>query len=309
MIVAEPDKNTGPERPLWLRDIHRYAHTIVAPYIEKDGNKDSWGYFLDGAFVTEAGEYIGDNTEVKALAAVWYRANQFHKILGELRRQAEKACNIIAALEGVKRHDVVLDDATWDIVNNMQLGSREQSALQSAIRDLRHIVLHHSKLNADQMRNVFRPKYKDKINGRLDRLIAQQEAMIASFVEIEKELGLPQTAYEVRQYALSQLLINVEEALEAVTPMRRETKDVELPEGFRQRIVDNEGTFFRARAQLKKWRDNPSQKFGGKMKEMALLLLKTSNNTAMLKDDSYHALSKRGARFFNRCGRVPNPYS
>ncbi len=64
--------------------------------------------------------------------------------------------------------------------------------------------------------------------------------MVASFVENEKELGLAQTPYEVRRYALSQLPTNVEEALEAVTQMRRETKDAVLPEGFRQRIREQQ---------------------------------------------------------------------
>ncbi len=112
-IVIEPNDSIGPERPQRLRDIHPFPHTIVAPHIDRDGNKDSWGYFLDTKFVNAAGEYNGDNAEVIAVATVWLGANNFHRILLETRQQAEKTCNIIAALEGVKRHDGVLDDATW----------------------------------------------------------------------------------------------------------------------------------------------------------------------------------------------------
>lgn len=308
MCTNAPAEQTNTNQFRWRRDLHRYEHTIAFEVDEAGGNYDSYGHFLDRTFITEAGEYIGDKADVQVAAAVWHAANDFHKFFGAFRRQAEQTCNVIAALDGVKRHDVVLDEETWAIVDNMQSGSVEQNALDFAITDLRRNVLERLKWNADRLRDVFRPALKDKVEGRLERLIAEQKAMLHSFEEIMTDLGLPQSAYQVRQYVLSQMIVYVEKALEIITPLRRELKDAAVPDGWLKRIVDNEAIFFRARAQLKKWRDNPSQKFGGKMKEMAILLVKTNNDMAELKDPSYHAISKLGARFFTRCGRARNPY-
>ncbi len=308
MSNSAPHDESAAVANRWLRDIHRYEHTIVVDESISEGNKDSWCHFLDRAFITEAGEYIGDKPEVRAIAKIWYGANQFHQITSDLKYQAEQTCNVIAALEGVRRHDVVLDDETWEIVANMQSGSREAKVLISTMREI-EAVLERMKHNASRVRGVFRPAHKDKIEGRLNRAIAEQEAMLSSFRGIIGELSLPQTAYEVRQYILSQLILQVDLALEILTPLRRELKDTASPEDFRKRIFDNEATFFRARSQLKKWRDNPSQKFGAKVKEMCLLLLKTNKDTVLLKDDSFHAISKLGARFYTRCGRATKPKS
>ncbi len=132
--------------------------------------------------------------------------------------------------------------------------------------------------------------------------------MISSFREARKAFELPQTPYQLRQVVLSELLIQVELALEQIAPMRRGVKDAPIPEELRKRIIDNEAAFYRARSQIKKWRDNPSQRFGGKMKEMAILLHKSCGEMWLLKDQSFHAGLKLGLRFFSRAGFVRNQY-
>ncbi len=287
----------------WLRDINRFEHTVAFSKTAASQPHDSLGLLLDRKFTTVGGDFIGDQPEVKAIVAVWYGANQFYGFLDEMKLQAEQTCNVIAALAGVARHDAVLDEETWTIVNNMQTGSFEATQLLSSIRALESVLIQNKRIAAG-LGGVYRPAHKAKVEGRLNRFIAENEAMLQSFRGMLGDFALPQTAYQARQYVLSELILKVERALEYIAPMRRELQDAPLPEGFWQRIIDNEGAFYRARAQLKKWRDNPSQKFGSKMKEMAILLQNTCLDMARMKDDSYHACSKLGLRFFNRCGYV-----
>ncbi len=293
----------------WLRDIHRFEHTVALDRQDiVPGNKDSWGKFLDRNFVTESGESIGDKPEVKAMEAVWTAANKFHGVVSCLHTQGEQTCNVIAALNDVVRHDMVLDDELWQIVNNMQGGTKEADALNFTLRELETIG-ERLKATSKRIRGVFRSTHRATIEERLDRFIKQQEDMIASFKGCLDDFAMPQTAYQVRQYVLSQLVLQLDAVLEVVTPLRRKINDLPLPEELRQRIHANEATYLRARSQIKKWRDNPSQRLGAKVKETFMLLVKAGEDMACMKDESYHAISKLGAIFYCRTGICKNPYN
>lgn len=308
MSTDAKQQQTQHEPLWWLRDIHRFEHTITVDRGAQPGNQDSWGMFLDGKFVTEAGEFIGDKPEVKALSNVWYAANKFHGIESSIEAQAEQTCNVIAALNDVARHDVILDDEMWGIVRNMQVCGIEVNSLRSTIRELSGAKEHLTRAS-ERVRGVFRLSHRGKIEDRLERFIKEQAAMIEAFEGYLGDFDLPQTAYQARQYVLSQLVLQLERALEILTPLRRKIKDAPLPEDLRQRIITNEATFLRARSQVKKWRDNPSQRFGGKVKELVLLLLSAAADMATMKDESYHAISKLGAVFYCRTGVCKNPYT
>lgn len=292
----------------WLRDIHRFEHTIKIDRGSTPGNNDSWGKFLDRKFVTESGDFIGDKQEVKDLEVVWAAANSFHAIEPSLLNQAEQTCNVIAALNDVAAHDAILDDEMWEIVTNMQSNGNEACALKLAVGELENI---HARLkqNAQRVRGVFRPSHREKIEGRLARFVEEQEAMIASFKAYIGDFALPQTASDVRQYVLKQLAVQLDSVLEAVTPLLDATKDASMPEERRQRIISSAETFRSARAQVEIWHDHPRRQFDGMVKETVLQLLQASNDWASLKDESYHDLSKLGAVFFNRAGVCKNPYS
>lgn len=292
----------------WLRDIHRFEHTIKIDRGSTPGNNDSWGKFLDRNFVTESGDFIGDKPEVKALEAVWAAANRFHAIEPSLLFQAEQTCNVIAALNDVAAHDAILDDAMWEIVTNMQSNGKEACALKLAIGELENIQAR-LKQNVERVRGVFRPSHSEKIEGRLARFAEEQEAMIASFKAYIGDFALPQTANDVRQYVLKQLALQLDSVLEAVTPLLDAIKDAPLPEVRWQRIISSAEAFRSARAQVEIWHDHPSRKFDGTVKRTVLQLLQASNDLASLKDESYHDLSKLGAVFFNRAGVCKNPYS
>ena len=297
------DEVASSERRKWLRDINRFEHTIDLRQYTIDGNTLSWGYYLDRSFKTQEGEFIGDKPEVQAIAAVWHGANAFFAILGDVSRQAEVACNVIAALNSVQRHDIVLDDEMWSIINNMHHGNRQRSAISFALSEM-NAIKQRLEYNAGRLRGVFRGKHKVKVEGKLDRFIKEQEAMMRSFEQVAAELSMPQTPYQVRQYVLSELIDQVGIAVEHIAPMRRAIKDSPLPPEILKSIVDNEAALYRARSQLRKWRDNPSQKFGAKMKEMAIHLNATCNEMCKLKDQSYIAASKLGIQFLDRCGTV-----
>lgn len=296
------------ETRFWLRDIHRYEHTADFGTYENVGNADSWGLYLDKGFVTEAGEFIGDKPEVIALAAVWYRANELHNELDGVKIQLEHTCNVIASVEDVARHDTELDDNHWQIVVNMQRRGLESSVLEGTTRELEH-VLEKLTQRAHKHRGVFRQSYIDSIEGRMNRFIKEGEAMLASFKESQKHFLLPKTPYQIRQFTLSQLARSLEDVLNVVTPLRQKVKNAPIDEEMRRRILDNEAVLLRARSQVKKWRDNPSQRFRGKVKTLVLKVRQVLDDLAKLKDESYHAISKLGVCFYCRTGRCKNPYT
>lgn len=308
MSTLFPDEVPPIEAYFWLRDIHRYPHTVEFSRHQELGDSKSWGKFLDTNFITEAGEHIGDKPEVRAMAQVWSAANGFHGTIHGTKMQLEHSCNVIAAVDGVARHDTEIDDEHWSIINNMQSQGLESNVIRRLTDQMQHLLGHLSR-TAEMHRGVFRQSHKDAIEGRMDRFIHEGAAMVDSFKEMRKDFALPRKPYQIRQHTLSQLVISLDDALNTITPLRKWIRTEPLPEEIRRRIFDNETVFLKARSQVKKWRDNPSQKFGSKLKDLAIEVLEATDELAKLKDESYHAISKMGACFLDRGGRCKNPYT
>lgn len=287
----------------WRKDVNRFEHTVIINTPDENGNKISWGLFLDGKAVTRDGLYIGNDSAVQGIMAVWYGANKFTGLLDGLSSQSERTCNVIAALDTAPQSDVVLDETLWEAVQNFQCGGREASALYSLKQRMRHI-LDETKQSFDLAAGVFHGEHKDRVETRLARQIAECESFVASLDEIATDLMTPQTPSALREKVLVDLISQVSVALDAAAKLQGAVADCSLPENMHERIAAAHANFENCMASLTSLRDESSAKCAAQVNAIALLLHSSCLDLARLKDESYTEAKRLGLRFFNRAGYV-----
>lgn len=217
------------------------------------------------------------------------------------------ACNFAARqmlmLDASPRHDSVLDDETWHAVIAFPYSSA-QLPIRESRRDLKQSRMFMEQA-LDAISGVYRGDHKVKSEDQLRRQLAKLDELMQVLDDIAAEEP-PRQPYLIRQQSLSSLLLSFADVVGGLTALRKSMTGENLADGIFERLAELERCFTRMRADLSRWRDNPSQQLGTKMETFAheVGALVYSLNTLL--KDVRRECRKEGIVFYNRCGPLPD---
>jgi hypothetical protein len=192
-----------------------------------------------------------------------------------LRLTFEHATTMVKSADRAPRHDTYLTGDQWCGFAMGAVWSDDWS-LDVVQRELRQSIKAIETARSAINRR-FRGDTKVKTEDALTRHLAEAQRLLGTFQELESA-QTPCQPYLVRQKCLSIMLRDIGTLLDLITPLRRELRVEEFPDGLYTQLVEQEAVLFRLRANGAKWRDNPSQRLGAKLElclEQAQALLDT----------------------------------
>jgi hypothetical protein len=182
-------------------------------------------------------------------------------------RQLYLACELahqqLRVLDGAPRHDTLLDDETvktltawpYDALRN-NLSAVEEELKTSEWRLCRA---------SEHIRGYFTGDLKVQAEDRLNRHLAEANKLLALFSELRSEYQPPNRPYLIRKQTLSGLLPLLSVIKDLLRDVRVTMKQEELDRKSYCALEGLIATAFRLRAQVARWRDNPSQKMAQKI--------------------------------------------
>ncbi|HEY9676635.1 MAG TPA: hypothetical protein V6C76_01440 [Drouetiella sp.] len=301
--MTESDQfTTPPDNP---RRIHlgSYANTFAMTGIRDFQFGPSYGCYIDTT-MTDCVTPISDVPAAKSMRAVWHAVNKFMRSGEELADLTEFACNTIAVVDTYKRHDDVVSDDDMRVISSMARTTEELSALENAHSDIKRIVSD-MQIVLENFNGVLKGECKVNLQDRLERILKETIALKAETAgTIDARSSLPNTPYALRRVVMSELLLRFDTVIEQLSPLNTKEVLLELPSDIAERIKKDVTTFQAGRSRLRKWRDNPSQKFGSRFKEFTEVVDATICDVGQLKNEMFDLGKAIGARFYNRGGFI-----
>lgn len=237
--------------------------------------------------------------EVEMLA-LWKGLEVLPANMQYLRLSLEMACHDLIPLDSLPRHDSEIEDGKYISCLrcwNRSLHTVSKRTLGVSNRELEDLV--------SSIRGCFQGDLKVRLEDRLQRHLAEARELQQLFeaeLATEPPMNRP---YQIRQAILAQLYIGISELVESATALRRSFDASLLESGHFKELYLIEGELYRMRASIKRWRDNPSQKLGGKMTEFKEHFSALGQRIVDLRSDVKHSCEQLGLRFLNRAGPVP----
>lgn len=191
--------------------------------------------------------------ELDVVLQMWNDANSIHLKLGYYQARASLQRGTFVVLDKQPRHDTVLSDELLSTLTNTfssrsaiyNIGKRLKKALyqiEEALKD-----------DGNALKGRYRHKYKDRLVRHRDETVE----LLSLFQSQEARISQP---FAIRQDICSVMHSELSEVLDEFAALRRDYKGKWLPGGIYAELLDIEAELLRLRAQLGRWRDNPSQK-------------------------------------------------
>ncbi|HEY9760198.1 MAG TPA: hypothetical protein V6C97_33890 [Oculatellaceae cyanobacterium] len=234
------------------------------------------------------------------LLALWKGLKVLPTDMQSMWLSLEMACRDLVPLDSLPRHDSVVENGkhtSWLRSCNRSLRTVSKRTLGVSNRELEDL--------ASSIKGCFQGDLKVRLEDRLQRHLAEARELQGLF-EAELSTELPMNKpYQIRRAILAQLYIGMSELVETATSLRRLFDASLFESGHFRELYLIEGELYRMRASIKRWRDNPTQKLGGKMTEFKERFSALGQRTTDLRSDVKHSCEELGVRFLNRAGPVP----
>jgi hypothetical protein len=205
-------------------------------------------------------------------------------------------------VDNAPRHDSELDAVTMESIHRLNRSNRSDAIFRGQ-RELLHSLTALEPLLAS-IRGVFRGEEKTLIEDRFERHVQEARRLAESLKNLPSIEGDPNQPYAIRQHGMADLVLSVSELSGQLTFLRRELKELGLPEGPQSILFEQEGRLYRLNAQFKKWRDNPSQKLAGKIVNSAETFKQIKIALGDLAHASHQECLRQGMRFIGRGGEI-----
>lgn len=238
-----------------------------------------------------------------ALKTLWHGLNRIATRFDSLQGNARRAHFVVKLVDNVKRHDCQLDEEMSDTLRKVLGTSVRESAvlvsqelLQEAIERMEQAKL--------KLAGKLHKEQKVKLEDRLERYLEEGARILEVIEQMTDEFDITYKPFYVRRQVFTELLLAIERMLDEVSPMRKVLDGSAISNESYRRICDNETSFRSWRKQIKKWRDNPTQRFKDRVKICAHDLMRICNDFAQMKEECYQDCLTLGMTFYDRCNRI-----
>ncbi|MBU6454123.1 MAG: hypothetical protein KGS72_20250 [Cyanobacteria bacterium REEB67] len=205
-------------------------------------------------------------------------------------------------VDNAPRHDTALDQATMNAIHSLTRSNRGD-AKHRGLRELTHSLTVLEPLLAN-IRGIFRGEEKIQIEDRLERHVHEARRLAESFHNLPTMEGHPNQPYAIRQHCMADIVLSVTDLTSKLKLLRRELKELGLPEAEQAILFEQEARLYRLNALFKKWRDNPSQKLAGKLLNCADNFEQIRIALEKLRSASRQECLRQGIHFMGRCGEI-----
>lgn len=292
------------------------TRVIKAQYVQDDEFPQSpnfgpsFGTYLSNTEVLQPDPVRTSSVEERqALRTLWYCLNNIAARFDCLRLSARSAHFVVKLVDNVKRHDCELDKEVSDKLRMFFGMTLHQSAVLNSqalfCEAIERLDQAKFKLNGK-----LRKEQKVRLEDRLQRYLDEGTRIIHVMDEIVQEFNLPNQPFSVRRQVLTELLLSLESMLDLVTSMRKKLDGLPVLLAWDRQIRCNEADLRNWRKQIKKWRDNPTQRFKNKVKICTFDLVRICHDLADLREECYQECLIVGMSFNDRCHKlrqiVPN---
>ncbi|HEY9732329.1 MAG TPA: hypothetical protein V6C89_10480 [Drouetiella sp.] len=219
----------------------------------------------------------------------------------EIELNMHFACEQIAEVDKLPRHDTIVDDSEFDFALFNRCAVDEGSTLRGAIVELQqaqHRVEKARKQLAHRLSGI------DKVNiaDRLQRHLTEGQALLDSIRKRARFSKIVYRAFEVRRQYMMMLFIQLDSFHGDLTRMRAERKSIDVFESSCARLLLLAEQAARIRARVAKWRDNPSQRIGSKLRAEYLRFISVRKELNELRLEVQYDCRRGGTKFYNRQG-------
>lgn len=211
---------------------------------------------------------------------------------GELKTRTRFVAELMEILDGYPRHDSEIDETTWRRISRQPYHFPGEP-LWSACEELQDAL----RLSRKAMELVQGSSYGDlkvKTEDRLERHIHESERMLADLTQLCWQQSCPRKPYQIRQGSLSALLRTISLTGDSLASLRKKLKGSRLNEPFYQCLCRWDDQIRSMKARIRKWRDNPSQKLGNKMRAIHESILIIDDEIDQVRTECLQILYKEG---------------
>lgn len=212
-----------------------------------------------------------------------------------LVRACEGSYRRISPLDTMPRHDSLLDAGFMDETFSSAVDFSE--ALVAALASLK-TSQHQISLALERICGCYTGSQKQRSEERLRRHRSEAEKLVSLFEQLRADYESPNRPFLVRKQILSSLLPKFTVVIDLLHSMRVELKAL----GAGEDIGDFEDEARKLRAQVARWRDNPSQKIGHNMHEWLERVRKLDADLAFKEAVCVMECLESGVKFDSRTG-------
>lgn len=180
-----------------------------------------------------------------------------------LYQRCKLAQDQIRLLDGAPRHDAVLDAEMLNTVTKFPYDALREH-LACVNKDLATSA-HTIRYAGSRIHGYFTGELKVKAEDRLKRHLVEAEELLAIFGQLKSDYEAPNKPYQIRKQTLSGLLPLFPAVLDPLRDLRKAIKSEPFDQPRYSVLLQLEATMIKLRAQVARWRDNPSQKMAGQI--------------------------------------------
>lgn len=238
-----------------------------------------------------------------AMKTLWHGLNKIATRFDSLRSSARKAHCVIKLVDNVKRHDCELDEEMSDALAKLFGVSVHQSAVICS-RELLCEAVERIEQAKSMLDGKLHKEQKVRLEDKLARYLEEGVRILEVMDQVTDEFDITYKPFSVRRQVFTELLLAIERMLDEVNSMRRDLDGSAISVEIHRRICVNETTIKGWRKQIKKWRDNPTQRFKDRVKTCTFDLMRICHDFAQLKEECYQECLTIGLTFVDRCNRI-----
>lgn len=208
----------------------------------------------------------------------------------------------LTPLDDAPRHDTMLDESSLSRVYEYTYPGR---AVADVSRALKLSIEQMEGAMDNSLRGMFSGELKVQLEDRLVRHIGEGRALLDLFITVGNERRRANQPFAIRQHFLSGILLRLNPFLAEFQSVRKAAdteKDVE-PQ-LKQFLLALEGRLFRLRAEIRRCRDNPSQKLAKKTTAWHKEWQSIAEEALRAKHRVMHAVLRSGVTYRGRCNNI-----
>lgn len=232
---------------------------------------------------------------------LWQSLRDSMMLMSDLRSNIGRLVVLFERLDDHPRHDTILSD---DQLKALGFRTDRRFTADSAERSLSaSIKLMRSELAKLQGR--FEGQLKVGTEDRFKRLIEEAEQLRDVFSELADNGPVLRQPYSIRRAQLIDVLLVIDPLVEYFVLMQRQFARSSLPAPFWTAVRRITSILLRTRADLRRWRDNPSQKLGSKMAGCNSDVGTMVAEFQRLRNEAMERCRDFDIAFYNRVGVIP----
>lgn len=241
--------------------------------------------------------------ERQSLMNLWFELVRICKVVDDLHHRAENAHQVVMLVDRVKHHGGELEGAIAAQLNQILKCSLDQRAVLKSRKDLFQAVDLVEKSVA-RLSGFLKKEHKVKLENRLDRFFQEGLQILDVMDSVTIEMDTAYRPFAVRRQVLSDLIVSLQIIIPKANSLSKCLSLPHIKQEWKDKIAGDQADLIRWYKQIKKWRDNPSQRLGVKVKDCTYDLARICQEYSELKEACYQECLSIGMVFYDRCNRI-----